>query len=204
MLEYEMLDDLKLEGKVLDLGGGDKSKYREKLPSDIDYQSVNIDPSIEPTWLVEPGEPIPAEDSHFDYCISLNTLEHVYDPVFLVREIYRLLKAEGTVHIMVPWIFQIHGHPDDFTRATPSWWRRTLEDAGFDSAEVTPLVWGRYSSGASITGIRGLFKGTRRHLVHARDSVNASLFFGRAGAYTGRRGQHICNIASGHLITATK
>lgn len=205
MMEYELLSKVPLKGKVFDLGGGNKAKYRSILPESIEYSSANIDPDIEPTWLVKPGEPLPVNDAKFDCCITMNTLEHVYDPAALVREIHRVLKNGGTVHITIPWIFRIHGHPDDFTRPTPSWWQKTLEDAGFSSAEVTPLVWGRYSTGASIVGIRGLFKGLRRHIVHMQDCLYAFFVFRNTnGKYCGRRGQRVCNVAPGHFISATK
>jgi len=205
MMEYEALENLPLEGKVLDLGGGENSHYRKTLTKDIDYYSANIDPKINPTWLVEPGKPLPIEDNSFDTCISLNTLEHVYDPSFLISEIHRILKPGGVVHITVPWIFRIHGHPDDFTRATPSWWRKTLEMHQFCEASVLPLVWGRYSTGSSITGIRMPFKMFFNTIVHIKDIIYAAVAIrGTNGKYAGKRGQRICNIAPGHLISAVK
>jgi len=204
-LEYEKLLDTTIAGSVLDLGGGNKSRYRKTLPAGIEYSSVNIDPDIEPTWQVEPGETLPIEDGVFDVCISMNTLEHVFDPRFLIGEIHRTLKPGGMVHITVPWIFRIHGHPDDFTRVTPNWWRVVLEDAGFAEMEVTPLVWGRYSTASSISGFRGLFKRTRNHIPHLRDVLYASLMFRNGeGRYVGQRGQRICAVALGHFISAMK
>ena len=205
MLEYEALAKVDLSGKILDLGGGEKSAYRSGLPAKLDYSSVNIDPEIEPTWLVRPGEKLPIENNVFDACLSMNTLEHVYDPKLLVEEIFRTLKPGGSVYISVPWIFRIHGHPDDFTRATPSWWRITLENAGFSSATILPLIWGRYSTAASITGYKGPLRKIRTHITHLNDLLYSILAFrGTNGKYIGRRGQSICNVAPGHFITAVK
>ena len=204
-LEYEKILVTKIAGRVLDLGGGNKSSYRKILPAGIEYSSVNPDPDIEPTCQVEPGEMLPFEDQVFDVCISMNTLEHVYDPKFLLGEIHRVLKTGGMVHITVPWIFRIHPHPDDFARATPSWWRAAMEDAGFSETEITPLVWGRYSTASSICGFRGLFKRTRNHISHIRDIVYASLIFrDTGGRYAGPRGQRVCSVALGHFISAVK
>ena len=205
MLEYEALEKMELKGTLLDVGGGENSRYRKNLPSEIEYSSVNIDPDINPTWLVEPGKKLPIKSNTFDMCMSMNTLEHVYDPKFLVGEIFRILKPGGKVIITVPWIFCIHGHPDDYTRATPSWWRTTLEDTGFSSGEVQPLVWGRYSTAASISGYRmGLF-GLRRHFTHFKDFVYAAITIHNTnGKYSGKRGQRICNVAPGHFIVAVK
>lgn len=202
MLEYEALAKLPIEGKVLDLGGGDASLYRKTLANGVDYHSVNIDPDIKPTYLVKPGEALPIEDNSFDTCISLNTLEHVYDPYFLISEMHRIVKTGGNVHITVPWIFRIHGHPDDFTRATPSWWKASFEKAGYSQASVLPLVWGRYSTGAAITGFRGPFKSVMNTIIHLKDVFYAMR--GNDGKYSGEWGQRVCNVALGHLISGVK
>lgn len=204
-LEYEKLFGLELKGKVFDLGGGDNAKYKPKLKGDFEYSSANIDPDIAPTWLVKPGDKLPIKAGQFDICITMNTLEHVYDPHFLIKEIHRVLKKGGTVHISVPWMFRIHGHPDDYNRLTPSWWKQAMTEAGFSSTEVTPLIWGRKSTARSFSGSNGLFKSLQNHWVHIYDCIYAfACFRGTERRYSGRRGQRICNVALGHFISATK
>ncbi len=205
MLEYEKLSAEELTGKVLDLGGGGNARYVNLLSEGIEYVSANIDPEIDPTYLITPGENLPIEDDSIDCCITLNTLEHVYDPKFLLCEIHRVLKPGGKVVISVPWMFRIHGHPDDYSRRTPSWWNQALAEAGFSKGELTPLVWGRYSVAASICGIRGVFKRLRNHILHLRDALYATVFFTRTeGKYAGRRGERICAVAPGQYIVAWK
>ena len=205
MLEYEHLEGLSIEGKVLDVGGGNKSKYRELLPNDIEYSSVNIDPDIEPTWLIEPGAKIPAKANSFDVCVCFNTLEHIYDPLFVLGEIHRTLKPGGEVHIAVPWMFRIHGHPDDYNRLTPSWWRQAMEETSFSETSVMPLVWGRYSTAKSMSGASTLFKNFSNTMVHISDVLYAGIAFrSEDRKYSGKRGQRICSVAPGHFITAKK
>ena len=206
MLEYELLMQLDIRGSLLDLGGGERAMYHQYLPKKIDeYFSVNIDPNINPTHLVKPGEKLPFDDNSMDNCLSLNTLEHVYDDQFLIQEIFRVLKPGGTFFITVPWMFAVHGHPDDYSRHTPSWWKQVLSDAGYSSASILPLIWGRHSTSASITGWRGIFVGLRKHIAHLKDIFYAKMMFSsKEGTYSGKRGQRICNIAPGHFITAIK
>ncbi len=198
-LQYEYLASLEYSGKVLDVGGGSNAGYLDLLPENIEYQSINIDPGIDPTWLVQVGEKLPPEDETYDCCLSLNTLEHVYDPQFLIAEIYRVLKSGGEFHATVPWMFRIHGHPDDFLRMTPSWWGQALQEAGFKSTTVTPLVWGRASSAISMSGRRGM----KIHAAHVKDSLYASLAF-RSKRGASKRRQRVYNIALGHFISARK
>lgn len=204
-MEYEKLGQVPLAAPLLDVGGGRNSLYRDLLPGHIGYESVNIDPAIEPTHLVQPDGRFPVPDDRYATCLCLNTLEHIYDAKFVIDEIHRVLAPGGVVYITVPFIFRIHGHPDDFFRATPSWWRETLKRAGFAQASLQPLVWGRYTSGASIRGYRGLFKRTQFHLSHLADLIYARIAFSRnEGLYSGKRGERICGVALGYFITATK
>ncbi|TDR33224.1 methyltransferase domain-containing protein [Aquamicrobium defluvii] len=204
-LEYERLDKLHFQGPILDVGGGGKSLYRDLLPADIAYESINIDPAIAPTYLIEPGGEFPVADDSFPTCLCFNTLEHVYDAKFVIGEIHRVLKPGGVAHITVPFIFRIHGHPDDYFRATPSWWRETLQRAGFSEVVLHPLVWGRYTSGANISGYRGILRRLRFHLAHLADLVYARLAFtGSDGCYSGRRGERICATSPGWFISASK
>ena len=204
-LEYEQLARLDLKGQILDLGGGEKSLYRKQLPAGIAYQSVNIDPDIEPTFLVEPDERLPISDDTYDACICLNTLEHVYDARFLLGEMLRVLKPGGTAYITVPFIFRVHGHPDDYFRGTPSWWRESLKRAGFSRAELLPLIWGRRTTADSIRGTGGLLPGARRGLAHLADIGYGKLMFSSSGGrYAGRRGERICDVALGYFISARK
>lgn len=203
-MEYEKLAMTPIEGRVIDVGGGKNSLYRDLLPANLDYDSLNIDPKIEPTFLIVPDEKFPIADGVYDTCICLNTLEHVYDARFVLDEIYRIMKPGGVVHITVPWIFRVHGHPDDYFRGTPSWWRETLSRVGFSDTKLQPLVWGRATAAGSIGGYR-LFKRLRFHLAHFYDIAYARISgAGRGGYYRGKRSMRISGVAPGFFITATK
>lgn len=204
-LEYEKLATTMIAGRVLDVGGGEKAVYRKRLPKDIQYESVNIDPDMEPTHVIEPERPFPISDENYDFCLCLNTLEHVYDARFVLREIRRVLKPGGIVHITVPFIFRIHAHPDDYFRATPSWWRESLEREHFPYAEIQPLIWGRRATANAITGSSTLLGSLGKPIAHLADLLYARLAFPRSvKTYSGGRGERICNVALGYFISARK
>jgi SAM-dependent methyltransferase len=205
VLEYELLARQKIVGKVLDVGGGKKSRTRNYLPKELNPDSVNIDPAIEPTHLIMPGDGFPMADDSYDGAVCLNTLEHVYDAKGILAETQRVLKPGATLYITVPFMFRIHAHPDDYFRGTPSWWRQALEDTGYSKAELTPLVWGRNVAAGMIGGYRGLLpKRWSMHLAHLKDIAYAKLMFAGKSTYEGKRGERVCAVSAGWFIAATK
>jgi SAM-dependent methyltransferase len=203
MLQYEHLSKLTLSGKVLDMGGGRNAGYMKLLPPSAEVESVNIDAKIAPTHLVQAGEPLPYSDETFDAAICLNTLEHIYDSPAVLREIHRVIKPGAKVHVTVPFMFRIHGHPDDFHRATPSWWRETFARVGFRKLDFYPLVWGRASTRSSVPGLGGVMKKQRMKLGMLQDIASATLYF-RGDTLSGRRGERICSTAPGWFMAGEK
>lgn len=199
-MEYENLCEEMLHGTVIDVGGGDNVGYRPMLRGSFDYAGVNIDEASGARYVVQPGEKLPVEDAAADICLSMNTLEHVLDDIGLIEEIARITKPGGRFLMSVPFIFRVHGVPDDFSRHTASWWGQTLTAAGFEDVRITPLVWGRRSTMIGLIKKHGL----RRDISDLADILWAKIRMrGRTG-YDGRLGEKVTNIPVGYWITATR
>ena len=170
-LQYEVLSNLNNLEKVLDFGGGDKAGYRKILKC-VTYNSVNIDAEIEPTWVIGIGEKLPCMDQSFDHVLTLNTLEHIFDAQGALREMYRVLRPSGCLLISTPFLYPIHGHPDDFFRPTPSWYFGALGRCGFRKINIIPLSWGPFSTALICSGTPGPAKKLRKNLALALDLVH--------------------------------
>lgn len=170
LLQYKFLKDFVFDGKLLDFGGGDKAKYKDFILCS-EYESVNIDQNIEPTYVLNVGEEIPCENDVFDHVVTLNTLEHIYDPIYVLAEMTRVLRPGGSLVISCPFLYPIHGHPDDFFRPTKSWYLKTLSDLNYKEIKIIPLVWGPFSSANVCSGVPGPFKVTRKRFSIAVDYI---------------------------------
>ena len=208
-LEYEILAELKLAGRVLDFGGGSRTNYAEHVPSwggpeGFQYESVNIDPYTEPTFLIDEAGKIPTADENYDTVLSLNTFEHVYDLDSSLGEIFRVLKTNGELIFIVPFIFRVHGHPDDYHRGTASFWDRKLRDCGFRVTSVEVMAWGPFSTAATVSGMPGPLKGLRRHFAFFVDLAYAKLRWKGDSAVSGVQDESFLNIPVGYCVRATK
>jgi SAM-dependent methyltransferase len=151
-LEYELLPSIPLKGRVLDFGGGAKAGYLDLLKGSTQYESLNIDPDMQPTMLHDANTPFPIADAQYDTIVSFNTLEHVYRDEFALSELLRVLKPGGTIHIIVPFIYRVHASPSDFHRHTSFWWETTLDRYGIPPANsrIEPMMWGRMTTAFSF------------------------------------------------------
>jgi SAM-dependent methyltransferase len=70
--------------------------------------------------LHDVAEPLPVEDASFDGVVMKDLLEHVPDPVALVREVHRVLRPGGRVFASSPdaqrWVWDDYTHRRPFTR----------------------------------------------------------------------------------------
>lgn len=78
------------------------------------------------------AEPLPFEDASFDGAILKDLLEHVEDPVHVVREVRRVLRPGGRAFASSPdaqrWVWDDYTHRRPFTRKA---FRLLFADQGF-------------------------------------------------------------------------
>jgi SAM-dependent methyltransferase len=109
----EVLAGLPERGRVLEVGCGAGRYLRALAELRPDLELVGCDvsrkaldqlasraPSIEHRLAM--GETLPAETGEFDAVLVIDVLEHVPDPVALLRDVRRILADAGRFHLHVP------------------------------------------------------------------------------------------------------
>ena len=70
---------------------------------------------------------------------SFYVLEHVYNPLDVLKEKFRVLKPRGTLFMLVPLYWEEHEQPFDFYRYTKFSLRKMLEEAGYLNVDIKPI-----------------------------------------------------------------
>ena len=110
---YPLLN-YKLKGKTLDVGCGIGSFLKSRKNSvGVDINPFNIEfcKSIG-LEAYKIKDKFPFSDEEFDSIIFDNVLEHIEDPSFTFKEIYRVLKKDGRLIIGVPTISGYNSQAD--------------------------------------------------------------------------------------------
>jgi SAM-dependent methyltransferase/uncharacterized protein YbaR (Trm112 family) len=110
-------------------------RARQLAESDGLAEFIRLD--FEPTYeldVVGDAQALPFADESIDRIRADSLLEHVAYPHDVLRECFRVLRPGGCAFFITPWVFNLHGYPDDYLRYSPSWYERVGRETGF--AEV--------------------------------------------------------------------
>lgn len=150
--EYKKLQDITLNGRILDVGGSKRSGYRELIKGDHTFYGINIDTECEPDLFVDIEKTFPLESNTFDHSVCLNVLEHIFEINTAFGEQVRCVKSGGTLVFATPFMHHVHGSPDDYLRYTESAYRRLAAKFDCTIVSISPLGFGFFSLGYQCIG----------------------------------------------------
>jgi SAM-dependent methyltransferase len=161
--------------RVLDVGAGE-APYRG-LFEHCEYLTVDWEGSIYGTTpdITATASGIPVDDAQFDAVLLTEVLEHVPDPVSVLREQLRILKPGGRILVTVPFVWHLHELPNDYARYAPAALERFAAEAGFDEPVVSAR--GNYFSALAqlMDNARGVIGSADDGLDPDRDLAGAAL-----------------------------
>ena len=185
--------------RILIIGAGN---VRFSHAADFVYTDVAFSAGID---AIVDSHDLPLADASFDMVVAVAVLEHVADPFRVVNEIWRVLKPEGFVYAVTPFLQPVHMGAYDFTRFTYLGHRRLFrrfadEASGLVLGPGAVSAWAfrslllsfssnkSYRRLANLVGllvsvpIKHLDYVARRHPV-ALDGAGGFYFFGRKQTY---------------------
>ncbi len=108
----QKITEISKRGNILDVGGGPgfqkNLKKFKHLFLGSNYRSFDIEGTG--AQIVGDIHNIPIPNNSEDAVICNAVLEHVFDPIRAVREIYRILKPGGVLLIQIPSTYPYHGN----------------------------------------------------------------------------------------------
>lgn len=123
------------EGRVLDFGCGVKP-YKELFEVNeyigIDVEESGHESDEKFADIFYDGKKIPFADEYFQFVLSTQVFEHIYDIENSIKEIYRILEKNGIFLLTVPLGENEHEVPYDFHRFTEFGLKIFLESNGFE------------------------------------------------------------------------
>jgi 2-polyprenyl-3-methyl-5-hydroxy-6-metoxy-1,4-benzoquinol methylase len=99
-----------LQGRILDYGAGVGQLTRRLLAlqrfdsvSAADIMGVPNDLNGKVEWIEQDlNSPVPGHDGKFDVVVAAEVIEHLENPRFMIREIFRLLRPGGAAIVTTP------------------------------------------------------------------------------------------------------
>jgi SAM-dependent methyltransferase len=87
-------------------------------------------------------------DASFDTVLSIQVLEHVFEPLGMVREMARVLRPGGKLVLLVPQTSTTHLAPHYYGNFSRWWIERALASSALELVELRPLggIWSSMAS----------------------------------------------------------
>jgi SAM-dependent methyltransferase len=125
-----------IRGRTLDIGAGAQNSRAIILQHASAYVSLDIQDSTGTLDIlndVQNMKDVP--DASVDTAYSSGALGYAHDPAAAMREVYRVIKPDGHVIMIAPFLNGIVDEPDHLFHFTPHGLRHLVESAGFDVVE---------------------------------------------------------------------
>ena len=142
----QILNDINSDDEVLDIGKAMRDKHIKIVCKNLETLDVN-DFGDYPDIICDICSDVTSLENKYDKIICIAILEHVYDPFKAVANLKKLLKENGVIYGMVPYLYHYHAPQDlkfqDYFRFSKDALAYLFKD--FKDVELYP-VRGRISS----------------------------------------------------------
>ena len=136
----QILNDINLDDEVLDIGKAMRDKHKKIVCKNLETLDVN-DFGDYPDIICDICSDVTSLENKYDKIICIAILEHVYDPFKAVANLKKLLKENGVIYGMVPYLYHYHAPQDlkfqDYFRFSKDALAYLFKD--FSNVELYPI-----------------------------------------------------------------
>jgi len=118
LADFERQVDVPEPGRTLIVGSrifSEREDRRRRYPNAV---GVDMEPGAGVDRVVDLEEPLPGDLGRFMHVECMSVLEHSRRPWLMAGNIERVLKKGGTLLVTVPFVWRVHGYPNDYWRFT--------------------------------------------------------------------------------------
>lgn len=150
-LTYKKLSEIKIDGKIIDLGGIKNADYHTFLGEKSSITVVNSDKNTNPDVLHNlENALVSIADNCYDGALMINLLEHIYNYNIPISESNRILKRGGKLIAVIPFVYYIHSSPNDYFRYSKQSIEKILEDNDFSEIQIEEIGYGAFSAAYNL------------------------------------------------------
>ena len=151
---YQIIEckNIYLKGKSIEFGAykNQKKNFCNFFKGNSDFKFSNIFNNNSSNYIkLDLTQKLKLKKNTFDNVLIFNVLEHLHDNNIVFNEIRRILKYKGFLIGSTPFIYQVHGAPNDYLRFTKDFYFKKLSKK-FKNIKVLPLGYGPFVSSYSL------------------------------------------------------
>ena len=142
-----------IKGKSLEFGAykNQKRNFSNHLKGEKNFQYTNLKKdkknNIQGANL---NQKLKFKSNYYQNLVIFNVLEHLISPTKSLKELNRILKKGGLLIGSTPFLYQVHGAPNDYLRFTTDYLIYEFKKKNFKAIYIKELGYGPFLAAFSI------------------------------------------------------
>ncbi len=151
IFQLEIFKNFKVDGDVIEFGASEEieKNFCNKNFKNCKITYSNLDPSDSKFLNIDLQKNFFLKNK-YDYVIIFNVLEHLLDPNLALKNLSSICKKNGKIIGSTPFIFRVHGAPNDYSRFTKDHLVELLRSNNFKNIEIIELGTGPFLACISL------------------------------------------------------
>ena len=142
-----------IKGKSLEFGAykNQSKNFSSYLKGEKNFQYTNLKKDKKNNILgADLNQKLKFKSNYYQNLIIFNVLEHLINPTKSLKELNRILKKGGLLIGSTPFLYQVHGAPNDYLRFTTDYLIYEFKKKNFKAIYVKELGYGPFLAAFSI------------------------------------------------------